>query len=415
MSNKSITVMGLGYVGLPLTLNLVKAGFNVTGFDLDSSKIQSLKSGKSYVADITDSEISKVVEEYDLNLSDTLTKSSAYIICVPTPLTDTGASDISLIKIASEMISEFLSTGDLVVLESSTYPGTTEEVMIPILEKTGLKAGKDFFVGYAPERVNPGSKMSYKDVNRVISGYSPICLEKVYEIYSKICDNVFKASSIKTAEVSKLLENSYRLVNISLINSLAKYCDRLDISVNDVIEAAKTKPFGFSAFYPSLGAGGHCIPIDPIYLSEKMEALDLDSSLIRSAQKTNEEMHVWIQNKIKRLLGDSVRVRKILILGITYKEHVNDIRNSYAIDLLEKLSVDFDVNFFDPLVNKVALVGSTKIGLKLNEINLNDYDLVVINHSVSQSIFKGLINTQLIIFDLQSSPFDLPYDNYVKL
>jgi UDP-N-acetyl-D-glucosamine dehydrogenase len=415
MSNKSITVMGLGYVGLPLTLNLVKSGFNVTGFDLDSSKIQSLKSGKSYVADITDLEISKVVEEYDLNLSDTLTKSSTYIICVPTPLTDTGASDISLIKIASEMISEFLSTGDLVVLESSTYPGTTEEVMIPILEKTGLKAGKDFFVGYAPERVNPGSKMSYRDVNRVISGYSPKCLEKVYEIYSKICDNVFKASSIKTAEVSKLLENSYRLVNISLINSLAKYCDRLDISVNDVIEAAKTKPFGFSAFYPSLGAGGHCIPIDPIYLSEKMEALDLDSSLIRSAQKTNEEMHVWIQNKIKRLLGDSARARKILILGMTYKEYVNDIRNSYAIDLLEKLSVDFDVNFFDPLVSKVALVGSTKIGLRLNEINLNDYDLVVINHSVSQSIFKGLINTQLIIFDLQSSPFDLPYDNYVKL
>jgi UDP-N-acetyl-D-glucosamine dehydrogenase len=415
MSDNSITVLGLGYVGLPLALNLAKAGFDVTGFDLNSEKIQSLKLGKSYVADITDSEISSVVNDFNFVANSDLTESSTYIICVPTPLTDSGKSDISQIQNASQMISDMLAIGDLVVLESSTYPGTTEEVMIPILEKSGLKAGVDFFVGYAPERVNPGGNISYNLVNRVVSGLTPNCLEKVYEIYSKICDNVFKSNSIKAAEVSKLLENSYRLVNISLINSLVKYCEKIDISINDVIEAAKTKPFGFSAFYPSLGAGGHCIPIDPVYLIEKMEDLNLDTSLIRSAQKTNDEMHIWILNKIEKLLSAGTRTHKILFFGLTYKEYVNDIRHSYAIDLLEKLSVKFDVYFFDPLINKVDIMGTTKSGLNLNDINLNNFDLLVLNHSVPKTIFKDLENQNLIILDLQSIPLNLSLQHYVKL
>jgi UDP-N-acetyl-D-glucosamine dehydrogenase len=415
MSDNSITVLGLGYVGLPLALNLAKAGFDVTGFDLNSEKIQSLKLGKSYVADVTDSEISSVVNDFNFVANSDLTKSRTYIICVPTPLTDSGESDISLIQNASQMISDVLVIGDLVVLESSTYPGTTEEVMIPILEKSGLKAGIDFFVGYAPERVNPGGNISYRLVNRVVSGLSPNCLEKVYEIYSKICDNVFKSNSIKAAEVSKLLENSYRLVNISLINSLVKYCEKIDISISDVIEAAKTKPFGFSAFYPSLGAGGHCIPIDPVYLSEKMEDFNLDTSLIRSAQKTNDEMHLWILQKIEKLLNDGSKAHKILIFGVTYKEHVNDIRHSYAIDLLEKLCVKFDVYFFDPLINKVDIMGTSKSGLNLNDINLNDFDLLVLNHSVPKILFKDLENQNLIILDLQSIPLNLSLQHYVKL
>jgi UDP-N-acetyl-D-glucosamine dehydrogenase len=387
----------------------------VTGFDLNNEKIQSLNLGKSYIADISDSEISSVLNDFNFVASGDFIKSSTYIICVPTPLTYSGESDISLIQVASQMISEVLTIGDLVVLESSTYPGTTEEVMIPILEKSGLKAGIDFFVGYAPERVNPGGNMSYRLVNRVVSGLSATCLVKVYEIYSKICDNVFKSNSIKAAEVSKLLENSYRLVNISLINSLVKYCEKIDISISDVIEAAKTKPFGFSAFYPSLGAGGHCIPIDPVYLSEKMEDLNLDTSLIRSAQKTNDEMHVWIQKKIENLLGAGAKKYKILIFGVTYKEHVNDVRHSYALDLLEKLSAKFDVNFFDPLINKVNVMGTTKIGLNLNDINLNNFDLLVFNHSVPKILLKDLKNQNLIILDLQAIPFNLSHENYVKL
>ena len=415
MPDDSITVLGLGYVGLPLALNLAKAGFNVTGFDLNSEKIQSLNLGKSYVADISDSEISAVSNDFNFVASSDLTKSRTYIICVPTPLTDSGKSDISLIQNASQKISDVLAIGDLVVLESSTYPGTTEEVMIPILEKSGLKAGVNFFVGYAPERVNPGGNISYRLVNRVVSGLTPNCLEKVYEIYSKICDNVFKSNSIKAAEVSKLLENSYRLVNISLINSLVKYCEKIDISINDVIEAAKTKPFGFSAFYPSLGAGGHCIPIDPVYLSEKMEDLNLDTSLIRSAQKTNDEMHLWILQKIEKLLNDGSKTHKILIFGVTYKENVNDVRHSYAIDLLEKLSVKFDAYYFDPLINKVDIKGTTKSGLKLNDINLINFDLLVLNHSVPETLFKDLENQNLIILDLQSIPLNLPHELYVKL
>ena len=415
MPDNSITVLGLGYVGLPLALNLAKAGFDVTGFDIVSEKIQSLNLGKSYVADISDSEISAVSNDFNFVARSDLTKSSTYIICVPTPLTGSGESDISLIQNASQMISDVLAIGDLVVLESSTYPGTTEEVMIPILEKSGIKAGVDFFVGYAPERVNPGGNFNYRLTNRVVSGLSPTCLEKVYEIYSKICDNVFKSNSIKAAEVSKLLENSYRLVNISLINSLVKYCEKIDVSINDVIEAAKTKPFGFSAFYPSLGAGGHCIPIDPVYLSEKMEDFNLDTSLIRSAQKTNDEMHIWIQQKIEKLLSAGTKTHKILFFGVTYKENVNDVRHSYAIDLLEKLCVKFDVYFFDPLISKVDIMGASKIGLNLNDINLNDFDLLVLNHSVPKTIFKDLENQNIIILDLQSIPLNLAHKNYVKL
>jgi UDP-N-acetyl-D-glucosamine dehydrogenase len=415
MANTSITVIGLGYVGLPLALNLAKAGFDVTGFDLDSTKIQLLNSRKSYISDITALEISKVFENHDFKVSEIFIKSSAYIICVPTPLTDSGHSDVSLIKNASKIISENLTSGDLVILESSTYPGTTEELMIPILEENGLKAGNDFFVGYAPERVNPGGKRNYKDVNRVVSGLTPECLQKVYDIYSKICDNVFMSNSIKTAEVSKLLENSYRLVNISLINSLTKYCELIGISVNDVIEAANTKPFGFSAFYPSIGAGGHCIPIDPIYLSEKMEALNLDTTLIRSAQKTNDEMHIWIRERINKLLINNKKRVKVLFFGVSYKENVNDVRHSYAIELIENLVNDFDVNIFDPLVSQIEVKGNVIKSLQSNEIDVNDYDLLLLNHSVPEIIFDKSINSQLVIFDLQSPPLNLAHNNYFKL
>jgi UDP-N-acetyl-D-glucosamine dehydrogenase len=412
MANTSITVIGLGYVGLPLALNLAKAGFDVTGFDLDSTKIQLLNSRKSYISDITALEISKVFENHDFKVSEIFIKSSAYIICVPTPLTDSGHSDVSLIKNASKIISENLTSGDLVILESSTYPGTTEELMIPILEENGLKAGNDFFVGYAPERVNPGGKRNYKDVNRVVSGLTPECLQKVYDIYSKICDNVFMSNSIKTAEVSKLLENSYRLVNISLINSLTKYCELIGISVNDVIEAANTKPFGFSAFYPSIGAGGHCIPIDPIYLSEKMEALNLDTTLIRSAQKTNDEMHIWIRERINKLLINNKKRVKVLFFGVSYKENVNDVRHSYAIELIENL---VNVNIFDPLVSQIEVKGNVIKSLQSNEIDVNDYDLLLLNHSVPEIIFDKSINSQLVIFDLQSPPLNLAHNNYFKL
>jgi UDP-N-acetyl-D-glucosamine dehydrogenase len=415
MANTSITVIGLGYVGLPLALNLAKAGFDVTGFDLDSTKIQLLNSRKSYISDIAALEISKIFENHDFKVSEIFTKSSTYIICVPTPLTDSGHSDVSFIKNASKIISENLTSGDLVILESSTYPGTTEELMIPILEENGLKAGKDFFVGYAPERVNPGGKRNYKDVNRVVSGLTPECLQKVYDIYSKICDNVFMSNSIKTAEVSKLLENSYRLVNISLINSLTKYCELIGVSVNDVIEAANTKPFGFSAFYPSIGAGGHCIPIDPIYLSEKMEALNLDTTLIRSAQKTNDEMHIWIRERINKLLINNKKRVKVLFFGVSYKENVNDVRHSYAIELIENLVNDFDVNIFDPLVSQIEVKGNVIKSLQSNEIDVNDYDLLLLNHSVPEIIFDKSINSQLVIFDLQSPPLNLAHNNYFKL
>jgi UDP-N-acetyl-D-glucosamine dehydrogenase len=223
------------------------------------------------------------------------------------------------------------------------------------------------------------------------------------------------SNSIKTAEVSKLLENSYRLVNISLINSLTKYCELIGVSVNDVIEAANTKPFGFSAFYPSIGAGGHCIPIDPIYLSEKMEALNLDTTLIRSAQKTNDEMHIWIRERINKLLINNKKRVKVLFFGVSYKENVNDVRHSYAIELIENLVNDFDVNIFDPLVSQIEVKGNVIKSLQSNEIDVNDYDLLLLNHSVPEIIFDKSINSQLVIFDLQSPPLNLAHNNYFKL
>ena len=411
----SITILGLGYVGLPLALNLAKAGFPVKGFDPDKSKIESLNSFKSYINDILDSEIELVTKNCNFSVDNNLIESGTYIVCVPTPLTNFGTSDVSMIKEAAKLISNVLKFGDLVILESSTYPGTTEEIFIPILESKGLIAGKDFSVGYAPERVNPGSKTSYKEVNRVVSGLTNNCLEKVYTLYASICNVVYKCNSIKTAEVSKLLENSYRLVNISLINSLAKYCDEINVSVNDVIDSAKTKPFGYTPFYPSLGAGGHCIPIDPIYLSEKMEELNLDSSIIRSAQKTNIEMHIWIKDKINWLLRHKTGIKKILIHGVTYKENVNDIRHSYAIDLLKELMLQNKVEFFDPLVKKLSFNDSSIEGIENFEENLSNFDLILLNHSASKRSFSTVVNKNLIVFDLQNPPLNLENVIYYKL
>lgn len=410
-----ITILGLGYVGLPLALNLAKAGFSVKGFDPDKRKIELLNSFKSYINDIPDSEIEIVTKNYNFSVDYNLIESETYIICVPTPLTNFGTSDVSMIKEAAMLISKVLKVGDLVILESSTYPGTTEEILIPILETKGLIAGKDFSVGYAPERVNPGSKTSYKDVNRIVSGLTNNCLEKVYTIYASICNVVYKCNSIKTAEVSKLLENSYRLVNISLINSLTKYCEKIQVSVNDVIEAAKTKPFGFVPFTPSLGAGGHCIPIDPIYLSEKMEELDLDTSLIRSAQKINNEMHIWVRNKISELLNPISKTKKILLHGVTYKKNVNDVRHSYAIDLFRKLIPNFIVEFHDPLVKNLSIDNKNIEGVVIDQFSLDKYDLIVLNHSAEKELFSKISNKNLIILDLQSPPLNLKNVKYFKL
>ncbi len=353
-----VGIIGLGYVGLPLVLRFCEQGFRVFGFDVDAKKVRTLQAGKSYIKTIPSRRVAPFVRGGQFKVTDDFSRlrdPDCILICVPTPLTDKMEPDLQYIERTTESIRENLRKGQLIVLESTTYPGTTEELILPRLESTGLRAGRDFFLGYSPEREDPGNRrFTTGSIPKVVSGWTPSCREIVRTLYSQVIDKVIPVSSPRAAELTKLLENIYRSVNIALVNELKMLADRMGINIWEVIEAASTKPFGFSPFYPGPGMGGHCIPIDPFYLSWKAKEYDFTTRFIHLAGEINVHVHYYVVAKIQDALnqrGKSLKGAKILILGVAYKKDVDDARESPALPIIELLQKKgANVLYHDPFI-----------------------------------------------------------------
>ena len=389
-----IGVIGLGYVGLPLVIEFCRAGFHVTGFDVDGEKITMLRDGKSYIRHIDASRLAKgsglradgtaeliFTPTNDFSL---LTDVDCILMCVPTPLNRYREPDMSYVFNTARMVAKYLRKGKLVVLESTTYPGTTDEDMRAILEESGLKAGEDFYLAFSPEREDPNNGThSTRTIPKVVGGYTPRCLEAARTLYDQIVLNTVPVSSTKVAEATKLLENIYRSVNIALINELKMLFDKMGIDVWEVIEAAKTKPFGFQAFYPGPGLGGHCIPIDPFYLTWKAREYDFATRFIELAGEINTSMPAYVVDKAILALNDAgktVRGSHILILGLAYKANVDDDRESPSYRLMEKLeALGAVVSYHDPYIPVIRLTREFPqfAGRRSSGID-NSYDLMVI-------------------------------------
>jgi len=390
-----IGIIGMGYVGLPLVLRFCEEDFRVLGFDIDSKKVATLKKGKSYLKSILSSRISRFIRNGRLDVTDDfsrLHKPDCILICVPTPLTEKMEPDLQYIEKTAEAIRRNLRKGQLIVLESTTYPGTTEELLLPKLESTGLKVGKDFFLAFSPEREDPGNKrfMTHQ-IPKVVAGVTPSCQKVVTTLYRQIIQKVVPVSSTRVAELTKLLENIYRSVNIALVNELKMLTDRMGIDIWEVIEAASTKPFGFSPFYPGPGMGGHCIPIDPYYLSWKAREYDFTTRFIFLAGEINVHVPYYVVAKVQDALngrGKSVKGAKILILGVAYKKDVDDARESPALAIMDLLRKKGAVLFYhDPYIPTLPLFRKYSFQLKsspLTERLLRRIDaaVVVTDHSI---------------------------------
>jgi UDP-N-acetyl-D-glucosamine dehydrogenase len=370
--NALISVIGLGYVGLPLVLRFCEEDFRVLGFDVDPKKVATLKKGRSYLKSIPSNRISRFIRSGYLNVTDDfsrLDKPDCILICVPTPLTEKMEPDLQYIEKTAEAICQNLRKGQLIVLESTTYPGTTEELILPKLESTGLKAGKDFLLAFSPEREDPGNKrFTTHQIPKVVAGVTPSCQKAVATLYGQIIKKVIPVSSPRVAELTKLLENIYRSVNIALVNELKMLSDRMGIDIWEVIEAASTKPFGFSPFYPGPGMGGHCIPIDPYYLSWKAREYDFTTRFIFLAGEINVHVPYYVVAKIQDALngrGKSIKGAKVLILGVAYKKDVDDARESPALAIMNLLQKKGAIILYhDPYIP--ALPRFRKYYFKLN-------------------------------------------------
>jgi UDP-N-acetyl-D-glucosamine dehydrogenase len=343
--NFTAAVIGLGYVGLPLAVEYSGAGISVIGIDVDGSKVRTLRAGKSYIGDIPSETIRDAVAAGLLRVTSdfsALAEADTVNICVPTPLRKTKDPDLSYIVNAAEQVAKYLHKDMLIVLESTTYPGTTEEVLVPMFEQGGLKVGRDIFLAFSPERVDPGNvKYTTKNIPKVVGGVTPRCTKVAAALYEGVLETVHPVSCATVAETVKLLENTFRSVNIGLVNEIALMCDRMGIDVWEVIDAARTKPFGFMPFYPGPGIGGHCIPLDPFYLSWKAKQYGFESRFIELAGVINGQMPHYVAGKVADALNrfrKSINGAKILLLGVAYKKNISDVRESPALDILQLLS-----------------------------------------------------------------------------
>ena len=403
-------VVGLGYVGLPLAVESSNQGLKVIGYDINPERVEMINNGISPIEDILNDELSDVLNNFHSTLDGKLlSKCQNIVISVPTPLTD-YQPDLSFVINAAKTVGENLVKNQVIILESTTYPGTTIEVLIPNLENTSkLKAGEDFFVGYSPERIDPGNKVwKFKNTPKVISGINDISTEKIQSFYESIIDNTVLVKGTKEAEMVKLLENTYRHVNIALINELAMLCKMLDIDIWEVVNAAKTKPFGFESFKPGPGVGGHCIPVDPEYLSFKTRQIGKPVRFVELAQEINNSMPAYVVGQISEILNKNGKIlnnSKILLMGVAYKNDISDMRESPAIDITELLlEKKVDVSYFDPFVKEFSVLG--KSINKEDEINsFDNYDmlLVLTPHSNFSDIDFSKIKTT--IFDTTGSDF----------
>lgn len=418
-----VGVIGLGYVGLPLVLRFARKGFKVIGFDTDEGKIRALKKGRSYISHIPDSEIKSLNKFFEATSDMSgLSRPDAIIICVPTPLDAHREPDMTYIKNTSCEISNYMRKGQLISLESTTYPGTTREILLPEFEKTGLKVGKDFFVVFSPEREDPGNKQfPAEKVPKIVGGITGKCLELGTLLYQSVFEKVVPVSSVEIAESAKLLENIYRAVNIALVNEMKLLFDRMGINIWEVIEAAKTKPFGFQAFYPGPGLGGHCIPIDPFYLTWKAREYDFHTRFIELAGQINNYMPYYV---IERLIdglnrqGKALQKSKILVLGIAYKKDIDDARESPGIKIikiLEEKNVQ-KVDYYDPYIPQ--LIKSRQISHPIFSINfdkktISKYDATIIVTDHSCIDYDLLLSASPLIIDTRNV-YKKKYKNVVK-
>ncbi len=382
-----VGVIGLGYVGLPLAVEFAEAGFNVVGVDPLTGKVERLNKGESYIPDVPTERVAKLVEAGRLRAStsyDDLREADAVLICVPTPLRKTKDPDMSYIYQATDALAKVVHKDMVIVLESTTYPGTTEEVIVPRLTgDNGLKVGEDVFIAFSPERVDPGNKKyGTHNTPKVVGGVTEACREVVVTLYSAAIEKVIPVSSPKTAEMVKLLENTFRAVNIGLVNEMAIMCDKLGVNVWEVIEAAATKPFGFMAFYPGPGLGGHCIPIDPLYLSWKLKALNYNARFIELASEINTSMPYYVVDKIADALNDdgkAVRGSKVAVLGVAYKKDIDDVRESPALDIIHLLrEKGAEVSYHDPFIPSIRLDGGVMHSVDLTPEWLAEADCAVL-------------------------------------
>jgi UDP-N-acetyl-D-glucosamine dehydrogenase len=404
--NGRVGIVGAGYVGLPLAQVFAEAGAKVLLVESNPKKVKAVQQGESYIKDVDAAGLKQLVDDGSIEISsdyDSLKEVEAILVALQTPLTAQREPDLSIVLGAIEDIAPRLQKGQLVVLESTTYPGTTRERLLPILERSGLKAGEDFHLAFSPERVDPGrADWTTKNTPKIVGGITPACTERAVELYNRALDTVHPVSSPEAAELTKLLENIFRSVNIALVNELAQLCDRMQIDVWEVVGAAATKPFGFMSFQPGPGLGGHCMPIDPFYLTWKAREYDFYTEFIELAGKVNENMPYWCRGKIVRALNAHERAlkgSKILLLGVAYKSDIDDTRESPALKLIELLqSEGADVSYHDPYVPELP-----EQGLKSAPLDVSSADCTVIVTAHSGIDYDELVEQAPLVVDLRNA------------
>lgn len=406
-----VCVVGLGYVGLPLAVEFAKAGLDVTGIDLDEGKVRAIGEGRSLPPDVDAEALERERLSGRLKVEasyDPVEGSDAVIICVPTPLNPSREPDLSHVRSAAEEVEKRLPKGCLVVLESTTYPGTTEEVLLPILSRGGRKVGEDFFLAYSPERIDPGRRdYTLRNTPKVVAGVTERCLERAVRLYSMVVERLVPVSSPKVAEMTKIFENVFRNVNIALVNELALLCHKMGISVWEVLDAAQTKPFGFTRFNPGPGVGGHCIPVDPFYLSWKAKQYNFRTRFIELAGEVNASMPEHVVQRIADILNErerSVKGSRILILGVAYKRDCPDTRESPAIDIIEGLMRrGAKVEYLDPWVPEIEVRGEILRSKGADESPWREADLVVLVTDHSNFDYERIAGEAGLIFDTRNA------------
>ena len=418
-------MIGLGYVGLPLAMEIAGAGFHVIGIDLDGDKIATLKQRKSYILDVPEKTITRAMESGRFTPTSDFTvlaDADAVSICVPTPLSKSRDPDISFILAATAEIRKHLRPGQLIVLESTTYPGTTNELILPELESAGLRVGEDFFLAFSPERIDPGNaSFNTHNTPKIVGGITDRCTEMARLFYSQFIERVIPVSSTKCAEMVKLLENTFRSVNIGMVNEMALMCDLLGVDIYEVIDAAATKPFGFIPFYPGPGLGGHCIPIDPHYLAWKLKALNFQARFIGLASEINGMMPSVVTTLVGEGLNrfsKSIRDSKVFILGVAYKKNVSDCRESPALDIMRLLSDKGAIlSYNDPLVPSLRLNGEVMKSVDVTAASVESQDCVVIltDHGIYD--FRKIVGAAKLVIDTRNATKDLAEfkDKIIKL
>ena len=419
----NVAVIGLGYVGLPHAVEIAKAGFSVSGIDLDQKRVKNLNSGKSYIEDVDDNDLLKVLKnnKFKAYTDDTPLKSAdVVLISVPTPLDQYKIPDVSYIKSAVLGIKKTFHRGQLIILESTTYPGTTQEIILPELEFNGFAVGKDFYLAFAPERIDPGNSTHISEIPKVVGGVTKKCTNLADLFYKQFISKTHKVSSPKAAEMTKLLENAYRLVNISTVNELSLLCDRMGLDIWEIIDAASTKPYGFQAFYPGPGLGGHCIPIDPFYLTWKAREYDFSTRFIELAGEINAHMPYYVIQRVMEALnanGKSMNGAKVLVLGVAYKKNVDDLRESPSLELIRILrDKGAKVDYHDPLI-PVAI--SHRRGFKMHSTTLNKrtigkYDCVLIATDHSSYDYKWIVENSQMVVDTRNATSRIKNNKIVK-